>query len=63
MVMDDVAPSMAHGAPTPVSSRIPLAVGQPTAAESNDVGDPKLVAELYLEAARLAHRLKDVATQ
>ncbi len=30
---------------------------------ANDVGDPKLVAELYLEAARLAHRLKDVATQ
>ena len=30
---------------------------------ANDVGDPKLVAELYLESARLAHRLKDVATQ
>lgn len=30
---------------------------------ANDVGDPKLVAELYLESARLAHRVKDVATQ
>ncbi len=30
---------------------------------ADSVGDPKLVAELYLEAARLAHVLKDVATQ
>ena len=30
---------------------------------ADTVGDPKLVAELYLEAARLAHVLKDVDTQ
>ena len=30
---------------------------------ANNVGDPKLIAELYLGAARIAHSLKDVATQ
>ncbi len=41
-------------------AQLTLAQSQSIAAS---VGDPKLVAELYLESAHIAHSLKDVATQ